>query len=65
MAGLRYVNDQTMPGIRRIGSSRRVRYVGPNGATISSREEILRIKSLAIPRAWTDVWICPDRRAAP
>lgn len=56
------MNDQTMPGIRRIGSSRRVRYVGPNGATISNREEILRIKSLAIPPAWTDVWICPDPR---
>jgi len=60
VAGLRYVNDQRMPGIRRVGSRSRVRYVDPNGRTIADRAEIQRIKSLAIPPAWTDVWICPD-----
>ena len=62
VAGLRYVNDARMPGIRRVGSKDRVRYVGPDGRTISDRAELQRIKSLAIPPAWTDVWICPDAR---
>jgi DNA topoisomerase I len=60
IAGLRYVNDQTLPGIRRIGSGRRVRYVLPSGATLADRAELQRIRSLAIPPAWTDVWICPN-----
>src|SRR5690348_3480771 len=60
IAGLRYVNDQTMPGIRRIGSTRRVRYVDPSGRTISDRAELQRIRALAIPPAWKDVWICPN-----
>ena len=59
LAGLRYVNDQKMPGIRRIGSKTRVRYVLPNGRTLGDRAELQRIKSLVIPPAWTDVWICP------
>src|SRR3954452_7952419 len=62
VAGLRYVDDARTPGIRRIGSTRRVRYVAPNGATISDPAELQRIRSLAIPPAWTDVWICPDPR---
>jgi DNA topoisomerase-1 len=61
-AGLRYVDDARTPGIRRIGSKSRVRYVGPNGATISNAAELQRIKALVIPPAWTDVWICPDPR---
>jgi DNA topoisomerase-1 len=61
-AGLRYVNDERTPGIRRIGSTHRVRYVAPNGRTISDRAELGRIKSLVIPPAWKDVWICPDPR---
>jgi DNA topoisomerase I len=60
IAGLRYVNDQTMPGIRRIGSTRRVRYVDPSGRTIADRAELQRIRALAIPPAWKDVWICPN-----
>ena len=62
IAGLRYVNDNHTPGIRRIGSTRRVRYVHPNGATVSNPAELQRIKSLVIPPAWTDVWICTDSR---
>ena len=61
-AGLRYVDERRMPGIRRLGSKTRVRYVGPDGRTISDRADIQRIRSLAIPPAWTDVWICPDPR---
>src|SRR3954454_11782563 len=59
LAGLRYVNDQTMPGIRRIGGKTRIRYVLPNGKTVHDPAELQRIKSLVIPPAWTDVWICP------
>jgi DNA topoisomerase-1 len=62
IAGLRYVDDLHTPGIRRIGSKSRVRYVHPNGRTVSDRAELQRIKSLVIPPAWTDVWICPDPR---
>src|SRR3954462_6805104 len=62
IAGLRYVDDARTPGIRRIGSKSRVRYVAPNGATISNAAELERIRSLVIPPAWTDVWICPDPR---
>jgi DNA topoisomerase-1 len=58
-AGLRSVSDQG-PGIRR----RRSRggsftYVGPDGLAVRDPETLARIRSLAIPPAWTDVWICP------
>jgi DNA topoisomerase-1 len=59
VAGLRHVNDATLPGIRRIGSSSRVRYVDPQGRTVINREVLERIRALAVPPAWRDVWICP------
>jgi DNA topoisomerase I len=58
-AGLRYVNDGRLPGIRRLGR-RRVRYVDAGGRIVSQRAVLDRIKSLAIPPAWTNVWICPN-----
>ena len=58
-AGLRYVNDQRMPGIRRLGSTR-VRYVDAHGRAVTAHQVIARIKSLAVPPAWTSVWICSD-----
>src|SRR5688572_31582772 len=58
-AGLRYVNDARMPGIRRLGRTR-VRYVDPEGRTVTNRELLARIRSLAVPPAWTHVWICPN-----
>jgi DNA topoisomerase-1 len=60
-AGLRYVNDARMPGIRRLGKTR-VRYLDVHGRTLADRETLARIKSLAVPPAWTSVWICPDPR---
>jgi DNA topoisomerase I len=60
VAGLRYVNDARTPGIRRIGRQNRFRYVDPNGRTIGDRGELQRIRALAIPPAWTDVWICAN-----
>jgi DNA topoisomerase-1 len=61
MARLRYVTDQH-PGIRRLKSGKGFRYVGANGQTIRRKELLARIRALAIPPAWTDVWICPDAR---
>jgi DNA topoisomerase-1 len=57
-AGLRYVRDDN-PGIERKRSGKRFRYVRPDGKPVRDRQELRRIRSLAIPPAWTDVWICP------
>ncbi|MGH7500773.1 MAG: DNA topoisomerase IB [Longimicrobiales bacterium] len=60
-AGLRYVTDDG-PGIRRRRKGSGWTYRDPSGATIRARAERQRIAALAIPPAWTDVWICPDPR---
>jgi DNA topoisomerase-1 len=57
-AGLRYVSDTT-PGITRKRAGKGFSYFGPDGKRISDKKEIARIRSLAIPPAYTDVWICP------
>ena len=60
-AKLRYVNDKR-PGITRERAGDEWRFKMPDGKTIEDEEEITRIKKLAIPPAYTDVWICPDPR---
>ncbi len=57
-AGLRYVSD-TRPGIRREKVGDEFRYIGVDGKPIKDFETLNRIKSLGIPPAYTDVWICP------
>jgi len=57
-AGLRYVSD-TRPGIRRKRAGKGFSYTGPDGAAIRDDQTLRRIRSLAIPPAWQDVWICP------
>src|SRR5689334_4857733 len=57
-AGLRYGSDAS-PGIRRRRSGRGFSYVGPDGRTVRDKTTLARIRSLAIPPAYTDVWICP------
>jgi hypothetical protein len=57
-AGLHYVSD-SMPGIRRKRSGTGFAYYDPDGRLIRSREQIKRFRSLVIPPAWTEVWICP------
>ncbi len=57
-AGLRYVTDAS-PGIRRMKVGGKFRYVRADGKAVSKDDE-LRINSLAIPPAWTEVWICPS-----
>lgn len=66
VAGLRYVSDRR-PGIRRHGIRRHsgrlgFTYIATTGRVIRHKSEIARINKLAIPPAWTDVWICPDAR---
>ena len=56
-AGLRYVSD-TQPGIRREASDNGFRYFDPKGAPIDDEKTLARIKALAIPPAYTDVWTC-------
>ena len=60
-AGLRYTSDDR-PGIRRRRSGRGFSYVSSDGRAITDPAELRRIKRLAIPPAWTDVWICTDGR---
>ena len=60
-AGLRYVTDRT-PGIRREQRGDEFVYFAPDGAQITDEQELARIKALAVPPAWTDVWICVNPR---
>jgi DNA topoisomerase-1 len=57
-AGLRYVSD-TMPGIKRKRAGKHFSYIGLDGKPIRDPEVLRRIRSLAIPPAWTNVWISP------
>jgi DNA topoisomerase-1 len=58
-AGLRYVSDEA-PGIarRRIGSG--FTYRLPQSGPLRDAETLRRIRTLAIPPAWRQVWISPD-----
>ncbi len=57
-AGLTYVTDDR-PGFRRVRAGGGFRYVDDKGKPVRSREHLERIRSLVIPPAWKDVWICP------
>jgi DNA topoisomerase-1 len=57
-AGVRYVSD-ARPGIRRKKVGKGFTYIRADGSKLSEPEALRRIKALAIPPAWTDVWICP------
>jgi DNA topoisomerase-1 len=59
LAGLRYTSD-ARPGIARKRSGRGFTYRDPDGRTVRDRTTLARIRALAIPPAWTDVWICLD-----
>ena len=56
--GLTYVSDN-MPGFRRMGTKKVFRYLDTKGHVIRNPETLRRIGRLAIPPAWTQVWICP------
>jgi DNA topoisomerase-1 len=57
-AGLRFATDAA-PGFTRRRSGKGFSYRDAEGTTIRDRAVLARIRSLAIPPAWTDVWICP------
>jgi len=58
-AGLSYTLDHE-PGIARRGSPPKFRYVDARGRVVRDTATLGRIRRLAIPPAWTDVWICAD-----
>lgn len=60
-ARLHYVSD-AKAGIARRAVTEGWVYVGPDGAEITDEAEIARIRALAIPPAYRDVWICTDPR---
>jgi len=55
--GLRHVRDG-QSGIARVRAGKGFRYVDGDGAPVRDRQVLQRIRSLAIPPAYTDVWIC-------
>src|SRR5690242_7522450 len=56
-AGLRYVNDGDA-GIRRSKAGANFAYTDPQGRRVKDKATLGRIRRLAIPPAWTEVWIC-------
>jgi DNA topoisomerase I len=58
-AGLQYVSDDR-PGYTRRAKGKHFDYFDTDGKSIRDDQRRLRIKRLAIPPAWTDVWICPS-----
>lgn len=59
--GLLYVNDNT-PGMTRRLAGKGFSYYNADGKPVRDEQTLARIKSLIIPPAWTDVWICPSKR---
>ena len=60
-AGLVYVSH-AKPGFSRKRVGKSFRYVDVQGKPIKNADDLARIKSLVIPPAWTEVWICPSPR---
>ena len=60
-AGLHYVTEGS-PGIRRQKSGKGFRYITAEGQTLRDKEDLKRIRALAIPPAWTEVWISASPR---
>ena len=58
-AGLRYSSDEE-PGIRRVRRGRGFSYYAPDESLITVPAERARLDALAVPPAYTDVWICAD-----
>jgi DNA topoisomerase-1 len=58
-AGLRYVSDD-QPGYTRERNGDSFVYFDTEGKPIRDEQRLLRINRLAIPPAYTDVWICPS-----
>src|SRR6185436_15646582 len=52
------------PGVSRRRTGGGFRYLRPGGAPVRDARTLARIRKLAIPPAWTDVWISPDPHAS-
>jgi DNA topoisomerase-1 len=57
--GLTYCSDQ-FPGLKRVRSGKGFSYRDAEGRVVKDAEILARIRALAIPPAWADVWICPQ-----
>ena len=55
--GLRYTTDES-PGLKRVSRGRSFVYLHPNGRRVKDAASLARIRSLAIPPAYRNVWIC-------
>lgn len=60
-AGLLFVSDRRA-GIRRRKRGGGFVYVRPDGSQISKHQDLARIKAVAVPPAWRNVWICAEPR---
>jgi DNA topoisomerase-1 len=60
-AGLRYVSD-SQPGIHRRRRGTGFQYLNADGKPLREKEALGRIRSLVIPPAWRDVWVCTNPR---
>ena len=60
-AGLTYVSDSE-PGILRRRQATGFEYVATDGTTVTDEVELARIRALAVPPAYEDVWICANLR---
>jgi DNA topoisomerase-1 len=58
-AGLQYVTDQ-QTGIRRLRAGGGFAFLSSTGRHLKDAAVLKRIRSLAVPPAWKDVWICPS-----
>src|ERR1041384_3227343 len=61
-AHLHHIND-SVKGYQRVARGEGFSYIDANGAIVRDRATLDRIRSLVIPPAWTDVWICGDPQA--
>ena len=57
LVGLRYVSDE-QPGIRRRIAGKGLSYTNADGTVVADKQVLQRVRSIVIPPAWTDVWIC-------
>jgi DNA topoisomerase I len=63
VAGLRYVSDEDTPGISRERHGKGFTYRDANGRAVRDASFLKRVRALAVPPAWTGVWISPDADA--
>jgi DNA topoisomerase IB len=63
-AGLRWV-DPGEPGIARMSQGAAFAHRTAAGRVLRDEAALARIRKIAIPPAWQDVWVCADARAAP